>query len=124
MKGGKYATIYVGCLAIGAALLAGCSTHVGYIGHAINTEVELSGNNFRVVESVTGRATANYFLGIGGPTQNVMDKARRDMIQRANLIGSSRAIVNVTTDVRHVWFLFWLRKTAFVSGEVVEFTSE
>ena len=46
------------------------------------------------------------------------------MYENANLIGSSKAIINVTTET-HVRFCrlpFFLRKTLLENGYVVEFT--
>lgn len=100
----------------------GCSLTRGSIGHSIQTQVHLSSNNFKVVGSVTGDAMAASIFGIGVNQKNLTDQARRNMIEKANLAGTSKAIINVTTDVRSTWFLIWESKTIYVSGEIVEFT--
>lgn len=115
--------VLIGLMIVLAMFLAGCSSQYGYIGHTMQTQVQLSGKNFKVVDSVTGISSAIYVLMVFGPLeQNLMDQARRDMIRKANLLGYSKAIVNVTTDVKTTLFYpFFFQKTCYVSGEVVEF---
>lgn len=101
-------------------MLTGCSSTGGYIGHSIQTEVQLSQANFDVIKSVTGEAKADYFFGIGSPQQDLLAQAKQDMIGKANLKGS-QALVNVTTDTKISGFFFWFQKTAYVSAEIVQF---
>jgi len=111
-------------LALATTLTAvmGCSVTVGSIGHGIHTEVQLNQNNFTVIKSVTGEATATYVLGVFGPSKgNLLDQARRDMVEKAGLVGTSNALINVTTDMKTEWNPIFVSKTAYVSGEVVQF---
>jgi len=102
-------------------LLTGCSMTGGYIGHYISTDVQLNQANFTVVKSVTGEATANYFLGIGPSKQDLIGQAKRDMINNAQLKGS-QALINVTTDAKLTGVvLFWRQQKVTVSAEVVQF---
>jgi len=101
----------------------GCSYHMGYIGHGIVTQVELSKKNFQVIGSVTGESSAGYVFGVFGPSkQNLMDQARRDMISKAKLTGASRAVANITTDLKKTAYPFYSKITIYVSGDVIEFT--
>ncbi|MBT7915524.1 hypothetical protein HN588_16640 [Candidatus Bathyarchaeota archaeon] len=104
-------------------LISGCSTSIGHVGHSINTEVQLNQKNFKVIKSVTGEASASYILGfLGGPSkQNLFDQARRDMIKKAELVGTSNAVINITTDIQVNWNLIKVKKTAYVSAEVIQF---
>ena len=102
------------------ALLAGCSVTRGYTGHTIETQVQLSKANFDVIKTVEGRATANYFLGIGLSEENLFSKAKKDMLKKANLKGS-QALVNFTTDRSLAWYIFSRELTIYVSAEVIEF---
>jgi len=125
MKEFRKITILVGILVISVVFLSGCSTHIGYI-PMTNTDVQLSRSNYKVVDSVTGSATASYALMVFGPLeQNLIGQARREMIKNANLVGYSKAIANVTIDYKITWFypLFY-QKTYYVSGEVIEFTDK
>lgn len=99
-----------------------CSNTMGSVNHQITTTVTLSEANYKVIASVTGKATASNLFGISMNNSNLVDQARRDMINKANLIGGSKAIINVTTDVRLQWFFIGATKTVYVSGEVIEFT--
>lgn len=104
-------------------IFSGCTVHGGNIRHAVVTNVELSGNNFKVLDSVTGKASVDYIVGIGPKEQNLFEQARKNMVANANLVGSSKAIINVTTDVKYTSvLLLWTRKTVYISGDVIEFT--
>ena len=101
-------------------IVTGCSTTCGYIGHSIQTEVQLGQANFDVVKSVTGEAQADYYFGFGPSQQDLFAQAKRDMIGKANLKGS-QALVNITTDIKVSGFIFWCQKKAYVSAEIVQF---
>ncbi len=106
-----------------AGFVSGCSLTRGNIGHSITTNVQLSEANFKVLDSVTGEASADYILGIGPSDQDLLSQAKRDMLSKADLAGGSKAIINVTTDIKHSGFiLLWRQKKAYVSAEVIEFT--
>ena len=121
MKWMKMGVVGLSLLAI--LLISGCSGTIGYLGHSINTEVQLSQKNFKVIKSVTGEASASYILGLFGPSkQNLLDQARRDMINKAELVGTSNAVINVTTDIQINWNILVIKKTAYVSAEVIQFT--
>ena len=112
-------------MAAGAAFLllvtAGCTYYCdGYLGQ-VSTDVQLSQSNFHIVKSVAGSATADYWFGIGPSKQDLVGRARRDMLANAGLTGA-QAVVYLTTDVQAKGFLFWRQKMVYVSAEVVEFT--
>ena len=99
-------------------LATGCSRTGGYLHHM--TEVQLGQANFDVVKSVTGEASANYFLGIGPSQQDLFAQAKRDMVAKAGLEGS-QALVNITTDTKISWFLLWRQREVSMSADVVQF---
>jgi len=100
---------------------SGCTYYVdGYLGQT-STDVQLSQANFHIVKEVAGNATADYWFGIGPSKQDLVGRARRDMLASAGLTGA-QAVVYLTTDVQAKGFLFWRQKKVFVSAEVVEFT--
>jgi hypothetical protein len=108
-------------------MFAGCTYFQGgYIGHSIDTQVHLSKANYKVLGSATGQSSAKYILGLfGSSEQNLMDQARRDMINKAKITGGPRAVINLTTDIKQTGCLpFIITKTCYVSGEVIEFTNE
>ena len=115
--------IAISVLVLAVIFSAGCSHFGGYVGHGIQTNVELSKNNFKVVGSVTGEASAGFIFGVFGPSKlNLMDQARRDMINKAKLTGASRAVANITTDTQITVYPFYNKTTVYVSGDVIEFT--
>ena len=116
----KFRTLGIALCAFVACV--GCSTHSGYMGHVTSTQVQLGSNNFVVVGSVSGQAEANYFLKVFGPSdQNPVDQARRDMFNKAELKGKSRAIVNITTDEKYCDYILGYKRTIYLAGDVVEF---
>lgn len=119
-----------------AGVLSGCGTHQGELGWL--EESSEPNRNYRVVRSVTGKATSWSVLGIGTGSWNLYDRARRDLIQEANLEPGHR-LINRTLDERTTGFppksstpslidpilgLFqiYTRKEVYLSGEVVEIT--
>ena len=121
MKNAKKFLFITAVVLMMGLFLSGCSITGGNIGHGINTEVQLNQANFEVVKTVTGSASARYILGLNFSRQDLHGRARRNMVNNANLQGS-QALINVTTDIRRSWLIIFTRETVFVSAEVVEFT--
>ena len=101
------------------------------VGHALvtnhnqnATEVHLSGNNFKVIDQVSGSSEASYVLGIGGiKKRQLYENAYSTMMKKANLLNGSKAIINVMTEEHFSGFApFYVRRTITVSAQVVEFT--
>jgi hypothetical protein len=88
------------------------------------TEVHLSTNNFKVVDQVSGSSEASYVFAIGGmKKKQLYENAYSMMMKKANLLNSSKAIINVTTEEHFSGFApFFVRRTITVSAQVVEFT--
>lgn len=109
-----------------AAFLSSCGIGTALvINHNQNaTEVHLSGNNFKVIEQVSGSSEASYILAIGGMSKRQLyENAYSTMMKKANLLNSSKAIINVMTEEHVSGFApFFVRRTITVSAQVVEFT--
>jgi hypothetical protein len=107
-------------------IASSCGSHRGaFINNNNNTtQVELSEKNFKVVRKVSGQSTATYVLGIGGITnKSLIENARSNMMSNADIVGSSKAIINMTTESHSTLvYPFFYQKTITVSGYVVEFT--
>ena len=111
-------------------LLAACLSSCG-IGTALvtnhnqnATEVHLSGNNFKVIDQVSGSSEASYILTFGGVNKRQLyENAYSTMMKKANLLNGSKAIINVMTEEHFSGFApFYVRRTITVSAQVVEFT--
>ncbi len=102
--------------------MSSCSTSDGLIGHQIVTNVDLSQANFKVITSVQGEASARRILGVGINQADLFNQARKDMVSKAGLNGTSRALINVTSEMKVRYGLFSTKKTIYVSAEVIEFT--
>lgn len=110
--------------------LAGFLSSCG-IGHALvtnhnqnATEVHLSGNNFKVIDQVSGSSEVTYVLAIGGMNKRQLyQNAYSAMMKNANLLNGSKAIINVMTEEHASGFApFFVRRTITVSAQVIEFT--
>lgn len=103
--------------------LAGCKStiYVGNVGQQHQTQVVLTGSNFKVLGSFEGSASyRKQQVGIKDK-EGLMSAAKADFLQKANAAGAgltgSRAIVNVVTDIIENEN----RITATYSAEVIEF---
>lgn len=110
----------------GVMLLGSCGMNSALIlNHNQNTtQVHLGSNNYKIVEKVTGSAEVEYILMIGGlDKRQLFENAYSNMVSKANLINSSRALINVLTE-EHIGGVppFYYKRTVTVSGYVVEFT--
>lgn len=106
-------------------LFSSCALHNGLTYNANNhtTEVVLSEKNFTVNETVQGEAKATYILGIGGLSKKALvAEARANMMSNTDLIGSSKAVINETVEVKNAYFLFANVMTVTVSANIIEFT--
>jgi hypothetical protein len=82
-------------------LFASCGIHSAMLTNVNSniTNVELSRNNFKVVEKVSGNSTATYFMGIGGLTNKALvENAKAKMVENVQFDGSSRALINLVTE--------------------------
>lgn len=101
------------------------------IGHAFitnhnqnATEVHLSQNNFKVVDQISGSSETSFIMAIGGmDKRQLYENAYSTMIKKANLMNSSKAIINVLTEEHVSGFApFFIKRTITVNAQVIEFT--
>ncbi len=108
------------------ALLSSCGVNTALVtNHNQNaTEVHLSGNNFKVIDQVSGSSELSYVLAIGGMNKRqIYENAYSTMMKKANLLNGSKAIINVITEEHFSGLApFFVRRTITVSAQVVEFT--
>lgn len=109
-----------------SAFLSSCGIGTALVtNHNQNaTEVHLSGNNFKVIGQVSGSSEVSYVLAIGGMNKRQLyENAYSTMMKKANLLNSSKAIINVTTEEHFSGFApFFVRRRITVSAQIVEFT--
>ena len=120
----KKTSIYSALLLL-AAFLNSCGIGTAFVAnHNQNaTEVHLSGNNFKVIDQVSGSSEVSYVLAIGGMNRRQLyQNAYSYMMKKANLLNNSRAIINVMTEEHVSGFApFFVRRTITVSAQVIEF---
>lgn len=121
----KKIVIYSALLTL-AAFISSCGIGTALVtNHNQNaTEVHLSGNNFNVIDQVSGSSETSYVLAIGGmDKRQLYENAYSAMMKKANLLNGSKAIVNLMTEEHVSGFApFFVRRTITVSAQVVEFT--
>ena len=105
--------------------MTSCSLHDG-LTHNLNqnsTNVVLQDNNYTIVQKVRGESQADYFFYFGGfRKKGLIEEARADMLENANLIGSSKAVINETVETSYTTFCgIYSNVKVTVSGYVVEF---
>jgi hypothetical protein len=107
---------FLGSCGIGTALVTNHNQNA--------TEVHLSGNNFKVIDQVSGSSETSFVLAIGGVSKRQLyENAYSAMMKKANLLNGSKAIINVMTEEHLSGFApFFVRRTITVSALVVEFT--
>ena len=109
-----------------AALLSSCGIGTALVtNHNHNaTEVHLSGDNFKVINQVSGSSEMSYVMAIGGMSKRQLyENAYSKMMKKANLLDGPKAIINVMTEEHFSGFApFFVRRTITVSAQVVEFT--
>jgi hypothetical protein len=77
-----------------------------------------------VLERVSGSAEIDYLFFIGGISRKQLyENAYADMMKMANLMSSSKALINIVTE-DHVGGVppFYFKRTITVSAYVIEFT--
>lgn len=96
--------------------------YVGNYGQVNQTQVVLSGANFKVLGSFTGVATQKKFKMTVQDQQGLISVAKAKILANAKAAGvdltGSRALVNVCVDVVQNSS----KVTVTVSGEIIEFT--
>lgn len=109
-------TILLSSCGIGTALVTNHNQNA--------TEVHLSGNNFKVIDQVSGSSEDTYVLTIGGLNKKQLyENAYSMMMKKANLLNGSKAMINVMTEEHVSGFApFYVKRTITVSAQVVEFT--
>jgi hypothetical protein len=119
--------VFLATLAVGTLLLfnsCGISSALVINDNQNSTQVQLTTNNYRVIERITGSAEVEYVFLIGGMGQRQLyENAYSAMLQKANMTGGSRAIINVMTEENvSGFFPFFHTRTITVSAYVIEFT--
>lgn len=91
--------------------------------YGIQTHVELSENNFKVVDRVSGSASLTYVFGFGGiAKQGLIEQAKANMMNKIEAEGKPIAIANMTVESASSIILIVRKYTVTVSADVIEFT--
>ena len=105
--------------------LSGCGINSGLVNqysvNGANSNVVLQKKNFKVLETVSGESSDSYLFFIGGHKQNLVAKAKQNMIDNARLYGTSKAIINVTIEEHAVFKFVYIERIITVHGTVIEF---
>ena len=111
-------------LFIGLIFFSSCAFHSGLVNNFNNntTKVELSKNNFKIVDYVKGSAHCTYVFGIGGLSKEALvEKAKAEMYRKDDLQGKAKAIAYISIDTKFSTFPILKKVTVTASGHVVQF---
>jgi hypothetical protein len=107
------------------SVLTSCGVSLSHVSNSVTTvtHVQLSQNNFKVLGRVSGSAHNWYILGFGGLlSQSLYGEAKNEMLQKANLTGVSRAVIDITYDVHTRTIVVFSDYTITATGTLIEFT--
>ena len=110
-------------IAVAFSFSSCAAAHLGMPQNVNNntTNVVLQGGNYEIIQRVEGTATGTLLFGmIPINSQTVVNNARRQMLQSANLVGSSRAIINEVIEKELTIWPFVGFRTVTVSAYVIE----
>ncbi len=118
--------IKIAAIIVMAVVLSSCGVNSALVlNHNNNaTQVQLSSNNYKVIDKISGSAEVEYICMIGGLKKTQLyENAYSAMMGKANLLNSSKALINIVTE-EHVGGLppFYYKRTVTVSAHVIEFT--
>lgn len=100
----------------------GASRQVATNSNIANTNVVLAHKNYKVIGTVRGESTQNYFFGIGGLSKQSMNQsAMADMYKNAELEGKPRAVINVNVVLKSKGIFFYNQAKCIATGTVIEF---
>ena len=108
-------------MALSILFLTSCGMNYGAMEGA-HTQVELGENDFAYQNTVSGKASCSWILGIG-PMGNsaLVGAAKQNMMDNANL-SAGQTIANMTLDSKVTSYLgLFTLKTVYVTADVVEF---
>lgn len=113
-------------IAVCATALVSCGlgTNLTSNQNSLQTNVVLQKNNYKVVKTITGEATATYIFGIGGLSARALrDNATATMIKNAKLDGKAQAVINTQVSVKTATITpLYMKKIATAQAQVIEFT--
>lgn len=101
--------------------LAGCiSTNSG----SLETQKFDHYKNFKIVASISGSSTANYFLGIGGGQSKGSYITAKENMYRNYVLKENQNITNIITERTNSYFIIpflFASTTVSISADVIEF---
>ena len=114
---------YISLIAL-AGFLSSCATSMDatHNQNQLQTSVVLTQNNYQIVGTVRGESKQCYVLGIGGLSKHSLrESAMSDMMQKADLKGGAKAIINTNIQYKNQCYVFWGKKKAIAQGTIIEF---
>ncbi|MCM1310964.1 MAG: hypothetical protein NC301_08075 [Bacteroides sp.] len=118
----KYLLLIVACLSL-MCTSCGYNRSATSNSNIAQTEVVLAKKNYKVIGTVRGESQQTYWFGIGGLSKkSLADDAMSDMYNNADLMGKSRAVINVNVAYKNSFILIYSRCKAVATGTIIEFT--
>lgn len=92
--------------------------------NVVQTNVVLQKANYKIVGTISAESSQTYVFGIGGLSKKSLGQAAMsDLYKQADMLGKSRAVINVTVSYKSAYYTPIVMITkAIASGTVIEFT--
>ncbi len=117
----KYLVLLIACMGV-LFTSCGISREATSNSNVAQTNVVLSQKNYKVIGTVSGESSQNYWFGIGGLSKKSMGQAAMsDMYKNAELEGKARAVINVNVTYKNKIIFFYSKSKAIATGTVIEF---
>lgn len=105
-------------------IFSSCGVHRSLVSDtdSHHLKVVLDEANYKIIKYVEGDAVAHYFMGMGDISRRALiAEARRNMLEQANLQGTSRVVINETVEMETRRNFLSTDLRCIVSAYVVEF---
>lgn len=101
-------------------LFSSCSF---YKGGSMTGNASITNANFRTVGLATGSASARYFFGISFFSSDGLVMDAKKNLYAQTVLKDGQALANVTVDFKIKLFLFWVKQTATISADIIDFNT-
>lgn len=112
-------TKYLSGLALVLTLFS-CASYTGNF----NDSAALNGNNFEITGWAQGQSSVQYVFGIGGLNKDQLVFEAKKNLYKNHPLQKGQSYANVSVDFKTLYVLPFVRRTATINADIVQFYSE
>jgi hypothetical protein len=93
-------------------------------GDFIQPNIPSNKENFRIIKTIRGEASATYILGIGGNLKDGLINEAKINMYGSHELKPNQNITNITKDIKKAYFIIpilYMSETVIVSADIIEF---